>query len=141
MVLSEVCSVRLLLLLLQLHRRRVWICWSRDRILTRESIVSYRLAVADVQTSISLAQILLTAVPESLRQIAATNLPAVSSILWEEFLDDKRPEWFLELPWEIQNYLIRKFGPQTAWPTEAPASSGLEGSGWSSATVSRTATD
>ncbi|KAJ4297460.1 hypothetical protein N0V90_005351 [Kalmusia sp. IMI 367209] len=79
--------------------------------------------------AISLAQILLTAVPQSLRQIAATNLPAVSSILWEEFLDNKRPEWFLELPWDIQNYLIRKFGPQTALPTEAPASSGFDESG------------
>ncbi|KAF9738284.1 hypothetical protein PMIN06_001818 [Paraphaeosphaeria minitans] len=78
--------------------------------------------------AISLAQVLLTAVPESLRQIAATNIPAASSILWEEFLDEQKPEWFEELPWEIQNYLIRKFGPQTAWPTEAPTSGGFSGS-------------
>ncbi|KAL1605454.1 hypothetical protein SLS60_005004 [Paraconiothyrium brasiliense] len=89
--------------------------------------------------SISLAQILLTAVPESLRQIAATDLPAVSSILWEEFLDDKRPEWFEELPWEVQSYLIRKFGPQTAWPTEAPTSGGFGGSDGFTATVIETA--
>ncbi|KAJ4356079.1 uncharacterized protein N0V89_004106 [Didymosphaeria variabile] len=89
--------------------------------------------------AISLAQVLLTAVPESLRQIAATNLPAVSSILWEEFLDDKRPEWFEELPWEVQSYLIRKFGPQTAWPTEAPTSGGFGASDGFTATVIVTA--
>lgn len=65
---------------------------------------------------VSLAKVLLTAIPESLRQIAATNVPAVSSILWEEFLDDKRPDWFLELPWDIQSYLIERFGPATAVP-------------------------
>ncbi|KAF2263147.1 hypothetical protein CC78DRAFT_581711 [Lojkania enalia] len=66
--------------------------------------------------AISLAQVLLTAVPESIRQIAATNVPAVSSILWREFLDDRRPEWFNELPWDIQSYLIEQFGPETAAP-------------------------
>ncbi|KAF2446981.1 hypothetical protein P171DRAFT_519312 [Karstenula rhodostoma CBS 690.94] len=89
--------------------------------------------------ALSLAQVLLTAVPESLRQIAATNLPAVSSLLWEEFLDDQRPLWFEELPWEIQNYLIRKFGPQTAWPTEAPTSGGFSRSDGLTATVTVTA--
>ncbi|KAF2689649.1 hypothetical protein K458DRAFT_384280 [Lentithecium fluviatile CBS 122367] len=89
----------------------------------------------DSPDAISLAQILLTAIPASLRQIAATNIPAVSSILWEEFLDDKRPEWFLELPEDIQSYLIRKFGPQTAWPTEPPTSQTWE---WSSATATTT---
>ncbi|KAF2708455.1 hypothetical protein K504DRAFT_381543 [Pleomassaria siparia CBS 279.74] len=69
--------------------------------------------------AISFAQILLTAIPESLRSIAATNLPAVSSILWEEFLDDKKPEWFLELPSAIQSYLIQNFGPSTAF--ESPS--------------------
>ncbi|KAK7179266.1 hypothetical protein PSPO01_14708 [Paraphaeosphaeria sporulosa] len=91
--------------------------------------------------ALSLAQVLLTAVPESLRQIAATNLPAASSILWEEFLDDQRPEWFEELPWEIQNYLIRKFGPQTAWPTEAPTSGGLSGSVGFTATMTASTAD
>jgi hypothetical protein len=64
--------------------------------------------------SASFAQVLLTAIPLSLRQIAATNAPAVSSILWEEFLDDKRPQWFLNLPWDIQSYLVQEFGPKTA---------------------------
>ena len=67
--------------------------------------------------------VLLTGVPESLREVAATNLPALSSILWGEFLDDRKPEWFLELPLEVQEYLVKKFGPQTAWPTAAPISS------------------
>ncbi|KAF1851836.1 uncharacterized protein K460DRAFT_373749 [Cucurbitaria berberidis CBS 394.84] len=72
--------------------------------------------------AVSLAHVLLTALPLSLRLIAATNVPAVSSILWEEFLDDKKPQWFSELPWDIQNYLIREFGPQSAWPTASPTS-------------------
>lgn len=64
--------------------------------------------------SASFAQVLLTAIPLSLRQIAATNAPAISSILWEEFLDDNRPQWFLNLPYNIQSYLVREFGPETA---------------------------
>jgi len=76
--------------------------------------------------AISFAQVLLTAIPLSLRQIAVTNAPAVSSILWEEFLDDKRPEWFQNLPWDVQSYLIVRFGPETAWPTATPQSTGLE---------------
>lgn len=91
--------------------------------------------------SVSLAQVLLTAIPASLREIAATNIPAVSSILWEEFLDDNKPEWFLELPTDIQNYLIRRFGPRTAWPTEAPASSGVDATASGSAPASATDTD
>jgi hypothetical protein len=70
--------------------------------------------------SASFAQVLLTAIPLSLRQIAATNAPAVSSILWEEFLDDKRPEWFLRLPYDIQSYLVQEFGPKTASPPVPP---------------------
>ncbi|KAI4911097.1 hypothetical protein J4E90_007354 [Alternaria incomplexa] len=66
--------------------------------------------------------LLITALPLSLRQIAATNIPAVSSILWEEFLDDKRPQWFEELPYDIQSYFIQEFGPATAAP---PASEAL----------------
>lgn len=83
----------------------------------------------------SLAQVLLTALPVSLRLIAATNVPAVSSILWEEFLDDKKPQWFLDLPWDIQSYLIREFGPETAWPTAPPATYNWDGQ------VSTTATE
>jgi len=75
--------------------------------------------------AISFAQILLTAIPLSLRQIAATNAPAVSSILWEEFLDDNRPQWFLDLPWDVQSYLVRNFGPSTASIPASPTTSGL----------------
>ncbi|KAH8730611.1 hypothetical protein GQ44DRAFT_823320 [Phaeosphaeriaceae sp. PMI808] len=82
----------------------------------------------------SFAQVLLTAIPLSLRQIAATNAPAVSSILWAEFLDDKKPQWFLELPWDIQNYLTREFGPKTAWYTAPPQTTRAQitttASGW-----------
>jgi hypothetical protein len=81
--------------------------------------------MANTKPSISFAQLLLTAIPLSLRQLAVTNAPAVSSILWEEFLDDKKPEWFEELPWDVQSYLIVRFGPETAWPTATPQSTGL----------------
>jgi hypothetical protein len=64
--------------------------------------------------------VLLTAIPLSLRQIAATNAPAVSSILWEEFLDESRPQWFLNLPYDIQSYLVKEFGPSTAWLPAPP---------------------
>jgi hypothetical protein len=77
---------------------------------------------ADIHNSIEILQVLLTALPLSLRQIAATNIPAVSSILWEEFLDDNRPQWFDELPYDIQSYFIQEFGPATAAP---PASEAL----------------
>lgn len=65
---------------------------------------------------------LLTALPASLRQLAATNIPAVSSILWHEFLDNNKPEWFKDLPQNIQSYLIVQYGPSTAWPTAAATS-------------------
>jgi hypothetical protein len=61
--------------------------------------------------------------PPSLRQIAATNPPAVSSILWEQFLDDNKPQWFLDLPSDIQSYLIVEYGPETAWPTASSSTS------------------
>ncbi|KAF1916801.1 hypothetical protein BDU57DRAFT_595373 [Ampelomyces quisqualis] len=67
-----------------------------------------------VPDAASFAQVLLTAIPLSLRQIAATNAPAVSDILGEEFLDDNRPPWFSSLPWDIQSYLVKQFGPETA---------------------------
>ncbi|KAE8845930.1 hypothetical protein PTNB73_01910 [Pyrenophora teres f. teres] len=72
--------------------------------------------------ALRILQVLMTALPQSLRQIAATNMPAVSSILWSDFLDDKRPQWFQELPYDIQSYFIQKFGPATAAP---PASGTL----------------
>ncbi|KAI4626761.1 hypothetical protein J4E83_003913 [Alternaria metachromatica] len=72
--------------------------------------------------AIEILQVLITALPLSLRQMAATNIPAVSSILWEEFLDDNRPQWFEELPYDIQSYFIQEFGPATAAP---PASEAL----------------
>ncbi|RAR08361.1 hypothetical protein DDE82_002342 [Stemphylium lycopersici] len=71
--------------------------------------------------AIDVFNVLITALPQSLRQIAATNIPAVSSILWEEFLDDNRPQWFNELPYDIQSYLIDEFGPATAAPPETDA--------------------
>ncbi|KAF1925453.1 uncharacterized protein M421DRAFT_242620 [Didymella exigua CBS 183.55] len=73
--------------------------------------------------AIELAKVLLTALPASLRQIAATNIPAVSSILWHEFLDDNKPDWFKALPSNIQSYLIVQYGPSTAWPTSTSSSS------------------
>jgi hypothetical protein len=90
--------------------------------------------------SASFAQVLLTAIPLSLRQIAATNAPAVSSILWEEFLDDKRPQWFLNLPWDIQSYLVQEFGPKTASLPVPPQTTGAQTTptqsewGWPSST-------
>lgn len=96
-----------------------------------------------IPDAVSLAQVLLTALPLSLRLIAATNVPAVSSILWEEFLDDKKPQWFLELPWDIQSYLIHEFGPQTAWPTEPPATQvpASETSAWQSSETNSITSD
>ncbi|RMZ74324.1 hypothetical protein GMOD_00003346 [Pyrenophora seminiperda CCB06] len=72
--------------------------------------------------ALEVLEVLITALPLSLRQIAATNIPAVSSILWSQFLDDKRPQWFEELPYDIQSYFIQEFGPATAAP---PASGTL----------------
>ncbi|KAJ5065887.1 hypothetical protein J3E72DRAFT_383548 [Bipolaris maydis] len=69
--------------------------------------------------AIEFVNILITALPQSLRQVAATNVPAVSSILWTEFLDNNRPQWFRELPVEVQRYLIDVFGPVTAAPPES----------------------
>ncbi|KAF1966147.1 hypothetical protein BU23DRAFT_574264 [Bimuria novae-zelandiae CBS 107.79] len=61
----------------------------------------------------SLAPILLTAVPPSILALALTNLPAVSRLLWSEFLDDKTPDWFTALPTDVQGYLSGEFGPTT----------------------------
>ena len=78
--------------------------------------------------SLSFGLVLLTGVPESLREVAATNLPALPSILWDDFSDNRKPDWFLQLPLEIQVYLVKKFGPPTAWPTQAPSSLISDGS-------------
>ncbi|KAF2107268.1 hypothetical protein BDV96DRAFT_653861 [Lophiotrema nucula] len=68
----------------------------------------------------SLALVLITAVPEEIREVAATNINAASSILWSEFLGGNRPSWFTDLPEDIQNYLINTFGPKTAAPSALP---------------------
>ncbi|KAI8934538.1 hypothetical protein NX059_008236 [Plenodomus lindquistii] len=91
--------------------------------------------------AISLVQVLLTALPLSLRLIAATNVPAVSTILWREFLDDNKPEWFLDLPSDLQSYLIVEFGPETAWPTAPPSASASEASASVTAEPSTTASE
>ncbi|KAF2199606.1 hypothetical protein GQ43DRAFT_473493 [Delitschia confertaspora ATCC 74209] len=95
-------------------------------------------APVDSPDAVSLAQVLLTAVPESLRQIAATNLPAASQILWSEFLDDNKPAWFTALPTDIQGYLVQKFGPKTASAsvTERPSVAASDSSGSPSITSS-----
>jgi hypothetical protein len=46
--------------------------------------------------------------------MALTNVPAVSRLLWSEFLDDNTPTWFTALPTDIQAYLSGEFGPTTA---------------------------
>ncbi|USP81112.1 uncharacterized protein yc1106_08386 [Curvularia clavata] len=76
-------------------------------------------AARESPDAVDFVRVLLTALPQSLRQVAATNVPAVSRMLWEEFLDDNRPEWFRELPIDIQSYLINVFGPATAAPPES----------------------
>ncbi|KAF2865370.1 hypothetical protein BDV95DRAFT_612756 [Massariosphaeria phaeospora] len=83
---------------------------------------------------IRLAAVLFTALPESLRDVVVTNLPAMSSVLDKQFLDNNKPDWFLDLPSDIQTYLVKQFGPETAWPTEAPTSS--KGDASSSGTTS-----
>ncbi|KAF2190571.1 hypothetical protein K469DRAFT_721471 [Zopfia rhizophila CBS 207.26] len=92
----------------------------------------------DGPDAVSLANILLTAIPESLRQIAATNVPAVSSILWEEFLDDKKPSWFLALPTDIQSYLISQFGPKTTIPSVAASAAPSSAPAWVSSVPAET---
>ena len=60
--------------------------------------------------------------------VAATNPPAASSILWQDFLDNKKPQWFLDLPSDIQSYLIREYGPTTAWLTTTSATQSSDSS-------------
>lgn len=74
--------------------------------------------------AVSLAYVLLTAVPQSIREVAATNIPAASSIINEQFFDGNRPQWFLDLPWDVQVYLVEHFGPGATAPPALP--SGLE---------------
>lgn len=68
----------------------------------------------DIPDVISLMGALATAIPASIRQVAVTNVPVFSSILNEEFLDGKRPQWFQELPVALQSYLIARFGIPTS---------------------------
>ncbi|KAF2644170.1 hypothetical protein P280DRAFT_505019 [Massarina eburnea CBS 473.64] len=70
----------------------------------------------------SLAGVLITAVPPSLLSLAETNLPALSRLLWSEFLDDNTPSWFTALPTDVQQYLSGQFGPSTAASNSATAS-------------------
>ncbi|KAJ4333344.1 hypothetical protein N0V95_009454, partial [Ascochyta clinopodiicola] len=49
--------------------------------------------------------------------------PIMSTLLWHEFLDDNKPEWFKDLPQNIQSYLVVQYGPSTAWPTASATSS------------------
>ncbi|KAF2109809.1 hypothetical protein BDV96DRAFT_691469 [Lophiotrema nucula] len=61
----------------------------------------------------SLLPLLATAVPPSILALALTNVPAVSRLLWSEFLDDNTPAWFTALPTDVQAYLSGEFGPTT----------------------------
>ncbi|KAF2497392.1 hypothetical protein BU16DRAFT_580080 [Lophium mytilinum] len=73
---------------------------------------------------VSLEAVLLTALPLSLQLMALTNIPAVSKVLWSEFLDNNKPDWFTALPADIKSYLVRQYGPSTAWATtSAPSAS------------------
>ena len=60
--------------------------------------------------------------PESFRKVAATKIPAVSKILWSEFLDRSKPAWFTALPTDIQSYLVQQYGPSTASASVYPLS-------------------
>ncbi|KAF2689283.1 hypothetical protein K458DRAFT_484052 [Lentithecium fluviatile CBS 122367] len=71
----------------------------------------------------SLAEVLLTGVPKSVLALALTNVPAVSRLLWSEFLDDNTPSWFTALPTDVQAYLSGEFGPTTAASNSASATS------------------
>lgn len=83
----------------------------------------------DIPDVISLVGALATAIPASIRQVAVTNIPMFSSIINQEFLDGKRPQWFLDLPPALQSYLISRFGIPTsatiasAVPTSLPPAS------------------
>ncbi|KAF2791410.1 hypothetical protein K505DRAFT_376794 [Melanomma pulvis-pyrius CBS 109.77] len=68
----------------------------------------------------SLLPLLATAVPPSILALALTNVPAVSRLLWSEFLDDKTPAWFTALPTDVQQYLSGEFGPTTRASNTAP---------------------
>lgn len=45
--------------------------------------------------------------------MALTDVPAVSRLLWSEFLDDHTPDWFTALPTDVQKYLSGEFGPSS----------------------------
>ncbi|XTI82227.1 hypothetical protein V2W45_1463775 [Cenococcum geophilum] len=60
--------------------------------------------------------------PESLREVAATKIPAVSQILMLEFLGGSKLAWFTALPTDIQSYLVQQYGPSTASASVCPLS-------------------
>ncbi|KAF1981088.1 hypothetical protein K402DRAFT_425677 [Aulographum hederae CBS 113979] len=67
----------------------------------------------------SIRSVLLTAIPSSLLDVAATNPVEFSSIIASEFAEATPPAWFTSLPTDIQTLLL-------ATPTAA--SSGMPGS-------------
>lgn len=79
-------------------------------------LVDLRLRQNENLNPISVAQVLLTAFPASLVQVAATNPGYVPVIIWEEFLDGKTPEWFANLPPDIQTWLSEAYVGTTAPP-------------------------
>ncbi|KAF2649919.1 hypothetical protein K491DRAFT_783009 [Lophiostoma macrostomum CBS 122681] len=83
----------------------------------------------------SLAEVLATGVPPSILALALTNVPAVSRLLWSEFLDSNTPSWFTALPTDVQGYLSGEFGPTTTSSSSASTSSASS----SAPTVSETA--
>ncbi|ETS77393.1 hypothetical protein PFICI_11267 [Pestalotiopsis fici W106-1] len=88
--------------------------------------------------ALSFAEVLLTAIPQSLAQIAATDLSAASAILWSDFLDGKKPSWFTSLPDNVQDYLTSEFGPKT---TVAVSTTSAESSQSTSASASASASE
>jgi hypothetical protein len=84
----------------------------------------------------SLAAVLATGVPPSILALALTNVPAVSRMLWSDFLDSNTPSWFTALPTDVQGYLSGEFGPTT---TSASSASTSSASTSSAPTMSETA--
>lgn len=72
--------------------------------------------------------------------MALTNVPAVSRLLWSEFLDDNTPTWFTALPTDIQAYLSGEFGPTTAASNSASSTASSSRSSATSSTSSTSPT-
>ncbi|KAF2754635.1 hypothetical protein EJ05DRAFT_147214 [Pseudovirgaria hyperparasitica] len=81
--------------------------------LQADALVLFRRQQGGDIDPVSLANVLLTGFPQSLRELAVTNIPAVSLILWSEFLDNNTPSWFQALPSDIQSYLSGQYGPES----------------------------